>query len=203
MAALGLLLVATGRLLARLLGFLLVVLLALGGLAAAIFSIEAGPGGLSLPHLADLVKLPGLRDQVSSLLSTLEGSGFDALAALGGLIALLLGALLLVGVFAGRRERSFTASDSEEGRTGARRGALADGAEQLASEVDGVTAVRARARPGRRGGGKVRVEANHSFGHSADPITRAVDSALTPIRQAFGARTSVRARPPSAGKRVE
>jgi len=50
------------RALARLVGFVLLLALAVAGLAAAIFSISGGDGTLSLPGLVELARLDDLSD---------------------------------------------------------------------------------------------------------------------------------------------
>ena len=54
------------RALAALIGLLLLVVLAAAGLAAAIFSLQAGDGTLSLSDLASLLSLDGVRDSVDN-----------------------------------------------------------------------------------------------------------------------------------------
>lgn len=190
------------RLLAYLIGFLLLVALALVGLAVAVFSIGAGPGGLSPPHLADLLSLPALRDSVSSLLDRLEGSSAGIVAVLGGIAAVLVGALLLMGVLAGRRRTTFTADSSEQGKIEARPGPLGEIAEQLTARISGVTAASVRVRPSKRGG-KLKIKASHARPRSSEKVAGKVREALTPLGDPFGARVNVRARTGDSGDRVE
>lgn len=190
------------RLLARLIGFVLMLALALAGLAIAVFSIEAGPDGLSIPGLADLLNLSGLREEVGSLLGQLETSGIDLKPALAGLAAMLVGALLLAGILAGRRETVFSSDPSEEGTIEAERRPLAAAAERLTAGVSGVSTADVRARPSRNGG-SLRVRASHPRPRSSEKIKGKVESALEPIRDAFGTKVNVRARPGEKSGRVE
>lgn len=190
------------RLVAQLLGFLLLVALTITGLAIAVFSIEGGTGGLSIPRLAEILNLGGLRDSVSSLLSKLESPGLDLILALAGLAAMLVGALLLAGILAGRRERVFSGDTSDQGKIEARGRPLAAAAEQLTRRVNGVSEADVRARPSRKGG-SLKVRASHPRPRSSDKITDKVESALSPIRDAFDPKLNVRARHGDEGKRVE
>lgn len=104
------------RPLARLVGFVLLVALAVVGAAVALFSIQGGSTGLSMPALADLVALPQLGEETDRFRAELEASGPAAvLSALSGLGAILLGILLIVGALTPIRDRLFTVDDSEEG----------------------------------------------------------------------------------------
>jgi len=88
-----------------LLGFLLLLVLAVVGLALAVFSIQTGDGTLSLATLADALRLSDLRDSVDGSLSDLESGAADLQALLIGLGVIALGVLLLLGVFVPSRER--------------------------------------------------------------------------------------------------
>ena len=138
------------RFIVRLLGFVLLVVLALLGGVVAIFSIEGGDTGLSIPALADLVSLPELGRTIDDFRAQLEANGPVAtLSALGGLAAIVLGVVLIIGALLPTRERVLTLDDSEAGRLAARRRPLAQYATTLAERVDGVTNARVRAKPGR------------------------------------------------------
>lgn len=134
--AIGDLLRSFWRLAARLVGFLLLVALAVAGLALAIFTIDGGIDGLSLPHLAELLGMPSFRDSVGGLLDDLEASGVDGKPLLGGIGAILVGVLLLVGVFADRPERSFKAAGSESEVDGSGSASAAASASDSGGESD-------------------------------------------------------------------
>lgn len=127
------------RAVARLLTFVLLVALALAGLAVAVFCIEGGHRGLSLPALARRGHLSQLSHKVGRFLHVLEASGPVAkLSALGGLAAVILGVLLLVGVLRPRRERLALLEEGEQGTLAARRRALAQVATGLVEQARGI-----------------------------------------------------------------
>jgi hypothetical protein len=121
------------HLLAAALGFLLLVAIAVGGLAVALFCIRGGDATLSLPHLASLLSLGDLRDEVAAWLASLEAPGPVAvLAALAGAGAILLGLGLLVGTLGPRRERRLVVERGARGTIAARRRAVGDALADLA-----------------------------------------------------------------------
>lgn len=98
--------IVLARALVRLISFLLLVILAVAGIALAIFCIGTGKTGVSLGELASLLHLESLRSTVGSWLGQLQESGpIAGIAALAGLGAILLGVLLLAGLLVPRRER--------------------------------------------------------------------------------------------------
>lgn len=188
------------RALVRLLAFALLAALAVAGIAVAVFCIGGGRSGLSLLHGAELLHLPQFRDSVGSFLTTLEAGGPVAVvAALAGLGAMLLGVLLLAGALVPRRERLVSAGDG----VAARRRPLAQMAAALAEGSDGVTAVRARVRPGRRGGGRLKIRAERTLPAHAADVERAIAQATAPLAEPFGLTTRVRTRVGRGGARVE
>ncbi len=156
------------RALVRVVSFVLLVILAVAGLALAIFCISSGTRGLSLGRLAHLVDLSSFRDTVGSWLGQLQASGpVAAVAAVCGLGAMLLGLLLLAGILVPRRERLVTLASGEHGTLAARRRPLAQAATTLVEQVRGVTEARVRVRPRRRSGGRLSVRASRV--RRADP----------------------------------
>ena len=183
------------RAVARIVGFLLLVVLALAGLAAAVFCIGTGTTGLSLGSLARLLHLADLRDTVGLWLGQLEAPGAIAgVAALCGLGAMLLGLLLVVGVLVPRRERLVTLSDAEAGALAARRRPLAQIAQVLAEQGESVTEARARVRPRRRSGGRVSVRATRPHAVESDAVRREVEQRLSDLTGPFALSTSVQVR---------
>lgn len=194
--------IVLARALVRLISFLLLVILAVAGLAVAIFSIGTGPTGVSLSGLADLLQLHTLRETVGDWLEQLEASGPVALvAAACGLGAVLLGLLLLAGVLVPRRERLVTLAEGEHGALAARRRPLAQAATTLVEQVRGVTEARVRVRPRRTGGGRLAVRASRSRRVEAPQVKSAVREQLSTLADPFKlkARVDVRRR----GARVE
>ncbi len=131
------------RLLARVVGFLLLVALAAAGILLAVFCIGTGTHGLSLGGLARLLSLGSVRDAVGDWLARMQASGSVAvIAGLCGLGAIALGLLLIAGVLVPRRERLVELSADEQGRLAARRRPLAQVATALVEQVRGVTEAR-------------------------------------------------------------
>lgn len=184
------------RAVARLLAVLLLVALALLGLAVAIFSIQGGDGFLSLPHLARFFDVPALQPMTGRWLGQLCASGPVALVSLGGgLAAVAAGLAILVGLLVPRRERLLLVDDGEDGRILARRRPVARMAAALAAERHGVTKATARLRPRRRGqGGTLKVRARYPRSVGDEPVGRRVEEALEPLAAGFSLRTKVRAK---------
>lgn len=185
--------------LAGLLAFLLLLALALAGLAAAIFSIAGEGATLSLGQLAEWLRLPGLRDGVGAWLGRLEDDDVpDAWSLLGGLAAVLTGLLLLAAVFGRRRPRAVALEPT--GHLKARRRALADVASDLARRAPGVSAARARVR-GRRQA-VVAVDAAHTPQVTSEEAREAVDRTMSDLAAPGTLRPRVRTRLGDGGERL-
>ena len=190
------------RALVRLVSFVLLVVLALAGLALAIFCIGTGTTGPSLGGLASVLSLASLRDTVGAWLEQLEADGSVAVVAAGcGLAAMLLGLLLLAGVLVPRRERLVNLSRSDGGVLAARRRPLSRAAAALVEQVRGVTAARVRVRPRRRAGGRLTVRASRT--RAADPgqLQGAVREQLRDLAEPFKLKPRVAV--PRRGAKVE
>jgi len=183
------------RAIARLVAFLLLVMLAVVGLAVAVTSLGSG-GGFSIPGLAELVNLPQLEDRVGDLFDQLESPGSaEAVPALAGLGGLAVGILLLVGALWPRRERLVTLEEGSEGTLAARRRALAQIAGALAEQARPVSATKVRVRPRRRGrGGRLEVRAVHPRSAEAAEVERQATGSLEPLTSAFALEAKVRPR---------
>ena len=193
------------RVLARVVVLALLVALSLGGLAVAIFSIQGGDRPLSLPALAEHVLLPEAEDEVGDYLSRLQAAGpLAKRSALAGTGAVLVGALLLLGVVAPRRERLVVFADEERGKLSARRRPLAGAAEALARQARGVTEAKARVRPpGRVRRGQLRVRVSHPRNHQDDEVEQRVRVALAPLVESASVSPLVEARVGKRGARAE
>lgn len=192
------------RALVRVLAFVLLVALAVAGLAVAVFSIQGGTSTLSLPHLAKILHLSGLRDKVGPFLDSLAASGPVAIVALlCGLGAVLLGVLLVAGLLAPRRERLVTLRDDEEGSIAARRRVLGHLGQSLAEGTRGVTEAKVRARPARFRGGRLAVRATHSRTTSADDVRTRVAESLAPLTEPWDLKARVGVRLGEGRARVE
>ena len=194
--------IVLARILARVVGFSVCVVLALGGLLLAVFCIGTGTHGPSLGGLARLLSLESVRDTVGSWLARLEASGSVAvIAGVCGLGAMALGLLLIAGVLVPRRERLVQLAEDERGRLAARRRPLAQVATALIEPVRGVTEARVRVRPLRRMGGKVSVRASRTAHADADEVRRAVAEQLESLTGPF--KLKARVDVPRRGARVE
>jgi hypothetical protein len=184
--------IALARAIARLIGFLLLVALAVAGLAAAVFCIGTGTSGPSLGRLASLVHAPELRDSLGGWLGQLEAPGSIAVvAALAGLGAMLLGLVLVIGVLVPRRERLVVLAHDEGGTLAARRRPLAQAAQVLVEQGRGVTEAKVRVRPRRTRGGRLRVRATRP--RPADPgeVRAAVEHELNELTGPFALSTRI------------
>lgn len=192
------------RALVRILAFVLLVVLAVAGLASAVFSIQGGTATLSLHYLSGLVGLPSLRDTVGDFLGSLEASGPTAIVALlAGLGAMLLGLALLAGLLVPRRERLVTLRDEDEGSIAARRRVLAQLGESLARGAGGVTEAKVRARPSRTGGGRLAVRATRSRSAPPEEVRKRVEQALAPLTEPWELKARVATRLGQPRARVE
>lgn len=180
--------------LARLVTFLLLVALALAGLALAVFSIGGGEATISLPGLAELIRLDILRDSVGDLLANVEdGGSIETVSALAGLGAVALGCLLLLGAFGSRRERLVTLPHDGDGELAARRRPLGHMAVALADQVRDATPTKVRVRASRRGpGGRMDVAVDHP--KTAEGVADRTAGSLEPLTKPFNLKANVRAR---------
>lgn len=191
------------RALARLVTFLLLVVLAAAGLCVAVFSLQGGDDPLSLANLAELLRLPGLRDDVGDYLSQLEADGpLATVSALAGAAAVLVSVLLLVGALALRRERMLVLDEGDEGRIVARPKAF----EQLAAvaaEESGATRARAKLHV-RRGGHAGRLDLSLAQPRTERPpdVEQRASTALAPLVTPFRVEPRIRAIVAAKGARV-
>lgn len=192
------------RALVRLLSFVLLVALALLGGAVALFSIQDGDTGLSIPSLARIVQLPELGETLDDFLAGLERpgdvAGLTLLAAVG---AIVLGVLLLIGTLVPRRERIVALESSERGRLAARRRPLAQLAAALAERAEGVTGARVRVRPRRTSGGRLKVRADRTRTAPPESVKHSIAQALEPLTGPFELRARSSSRVGDSGSRVQ
>ncbi|MGI8579423.1 MAG: hypothetical protein ACR2K9_02570 [Solirubrobacteraceae bacterium] len=193
------------RAIARLLAPILLAVLAVAGLAIAVFCIGGGTGGLSLPALAKGLHLSGLRGDVGSLLDEVEKPGsVDLVPLLGGLAAMVLGAALLLGSFASRRERLAIAATGEEGTLAARRRPLRQLAGWLLESARGVTKTQVKLRTARRGrSGKLRITAYRPRSSSSESVEEEVTNALAELASAFSLKEQIEVKQGGKGARVQ
>ena len=186
--------------LARLVTFVLLLALALAGLAATIFALTRGSSGF-----AEALELPAVRDGVGSFLTRLESGDAPGEAALGALLAILGGILLLIGALRRPPENTVVYEQGSAGRIAARRRPLGQMAAALARGVRGVTDSRVRVKPKRRGpGGRIEVTAMHPRTADTKALEQAVGEAVAPLAaDARSLRVRVRPAPAGPGSRAE
>ena len=193
------------RAVARFVALVLFAALALAGLTAAVFTIQGGDGPLSLPGLAEHLRLPDARDSVGDYLDRLEDDGpLARRSALAGAGAVLAGVLLLLGAVGPRREGTVVFDEGEGGSLAARRRTLAGAAEALAEQTRGVTAAKADVRPASRlRKGRLRVRVAHPRNQRQGEIEERVLSAVSPLVEAARLKPRVQAKVGEGRARVE
>jgi hypothetical protein len=194
------------RALAKMVGVVWMLVLALFGLGLAMYCVDALVGlGSARPDR--LLDLPGVRDHVGRFLDQVAAPGPTAgLALLCGLGAMLIGILLLVGIV-GRRKQRLVILDQHD-RTGAlaaRRRPLGEMARALAEPAQGATRVkRPKLSVSRRGTrGTLKIAATRTRTTDPRELTTAIEQAVEPITGPFGLTTRVRVRLGESGERVQ
>jgi hypothetical protein len=192
------------RLLAAVVGFLLLALIAVGGVVVALFCLRGGTATLSLHHLASMLSLPDLRDKLGAFLESLEADGpVAALAALCGAGAVLLGIGLLVGALVPRRERVLIVERADRGTLAARRRAAGNALADLAERPREVIAAKARIRPHRsRLGGRARLKLTESAGTDERPQAEQARTELKDLAGALSLKLQTARRRPRRGGRT-
>jgi hypothetical protein len=192
------------RLLAAVLAFLLLVVVAVGGIVVAVFCLRGGTANLSLHHLASMLSLPDLRDEVGPWLESLEADGpAAALAALCGLGAVLLGLGLLVGALVPRRERRLVIDQTDRGTIAARRRAAGNALADLAARPREVLGAKARVRPNRKGtGGRARLKLTEAAGTDERPKAERSRAELDELAESLSLKLQRVSRAPRRGGRT-
>jgi hypothetical protein len=181
------------RALTRLLGFLLLIALALAGLGLALAALFGDQLGVQLEGSA-----------ISRWLERLEGDGTQVPEAVIGGGMVLLGLLLLIGALAPRRERRAVLEQGENGTLDARRRPLAQMFTALAERTRGVTQAKAKLRLGRRvHHGRLVVRAERPGSTESGAVREAVQSNVGELAAAFGLKTRVQAPVGRRGRRVQ
>jgi hypothetical protein len=193
------------RLLAAVVGFLLLTAIAVGGVIVAIFCIRGGTATLSLHHVASLISLPDLRDKLGPWLESLEADGpAAALAALCGAGAILLGIGLIIGALVPRRERVLVIDRTDRGTISARRRATAGALSDLAEKPREIISAKAKVSPNRsRTGGRVRLKLTEAAGTDERPKAEQARTDLKDLAEALSLKLqTVRRRPRSGGRTI-
>jgi hypothetical protein len=194
------------RVLGRMVGVAWMLVLALVGLAVAMYCVDALVG-LGSVRPDRLLGLPGVRRHVGRFLDQVAAPGSTAgLALLCGLGAMLLGIVLLIGVLGRRKQRLVILEQHDQtGAIAARRRPLCEMARALAEPADGATSVK---RPtlalSRRGtGGTLRVNATRTRGTDPRELSSGIEHAVKPITEPFGLKPRVRVRLDESENRVQ
>jgi hypothetical protein len=178
--------IALARLVVRLVTLLGLIALSVAGALVAVFCISGGRTGPSLTQGAKDAHLPQLRDTTAHWLGQIEAHGSVAvIAGLCGLGAVLLGLILVVGLFLPRRERLVTLEEGEHGRLAARRRPLAQIATALVTRQPAIASARVRVRPRRRAGGRVAVKASRTRRSNAAEVQASVRKQLANLDEPF------------------
>lgn len=193
------------RLVAAILAFLLLLVIAVAGIVVAVFCIRGATATLSLHHLASLISLPELRETISPWLVSLEADGpAAALAALCGAGAILLGIALIVGALVPRRERVLLIDESERGTIAARRRAAGNALVDLAERPREILSARAKIRPNRkRVGGRARLKLTEAAGTDQRPQAAQARADLSELAETLSLKlATVRRRPRRGGRTI-
>jgi hypothetical protein len=194
------------RVLARVVGAIWMIVLALFGLGVALYCVDAL---VSLGSIRPdrLLHLPSVRQHVGRFLEQVGAPGATAgLALLCGLGAMLIGILLLIGVVGRRKERLvILESDGQTGVIAARRRPLGQMARALAEPADGATSVKRPKFALSRGGTRGKLKINTTRTRTTDPheLQAAVQKAVAPITEPFGLKPRVRVRLGEPGNRTQ
>lgn len=180
------------RALARLVTFVLLIALAVLGLTVALYAL-----GTAEALGSDL----GLSAAVGAVSGFLLRAEPDTTAVLGGIGGVVLGLLLLVGALVPARERLIVAQDGDQGRLGARPGALAQVAEALAGRTRSVHDVRARVRPRRRRA-RLEVSPYHPRNASGPEVKQRVSESVDPLVSGFNLKARIAPRLAQKGSRA-
>ena len=193
------------RLLARVVGMLLMLALALVCLGVALYCLD---GLISLGSIRPdhLLHLPDVRRHVGHFLAQIAAPGTTAgLALAGGVVTVLLGLVLLVGTLRSSRERLVVLDNGTDGVLAAQPRTLRAMVQALAEQASGATSInRPKLKLSRRGTrGRLTVAASRSRTTDASEVETAVGRLIEPISGPFHLRTRVQVREGEAGERVQ
>ncbi|MDQ6746248.1 MAG: hypothetical protein M3Z27_09590 [Actinomycetota bacterium] len=191
--------------LARLVGMIWMLALALLGLGIALYCLDAF---ISLGSVRPdrLLGLPGIRRHVGHFLDQIAAHGpTAALALLCGLGAMLIGCLLVRGTLGSRRQRlAVLEHDADNGTLAARPGTLRDMARALAEQATDASGVKrpklSLSRRGRRG--RLKVTASRPATSDPREVQNELKGRLEPISEPFHLKPRVRVRLGEPGERV-
>jgi hypothetical protein len=183
--------------LSRLVEMLLMAVFALIGLGIGLYCLD-GLISLGSARPDRLLNLPRLRFHVGHWLAQLTAPGDAAILALiAGVVAVLVGLLLLVGLVGSRRERLLVIeSDDEHGSLAARPRTISQMVRDEAEHTSGVTGVkRPKVKLSRSGSrGSIKVLASRGAKPDAGTVDTAVHERLDPIVERLHLSSNIRVR---------
>ena len=187
------------RALARAIGTALMLALALVCLGVALYCLDAL---ISLGSIRPdrLLHLPTVRRHVGHFLAQLAAPGSTAALALaGGVVAVLIGLVLLIGVLRSGKERLLLIDQGSDGTLAARPRTVRMMAQALAEQASGATSIkRPKLKLSRRGTrGRMTVNAASTPTSDQGQVRAAVTEQLKPLTEPFHLRTRVRLRTPA------
>jgi hypothetical protein len=185
------------RVFGRMVGVVWMLVLALFGLAVAMYCVDALVG-LGSVRPDRLLGLPGVRRHVGRFLDQVAAPGSTAgLALLCGLGAMLLGIVLLIGALGSRKQRLVMLDqDPQTGAAAARRRPLGDMARSLAESAPGATRVKRPKFSLSRHGTRGTLTVTATRARTTDPreLGTAIEQAVKPITEPFDLKPRVRVR---------
>jgi hypothetical protein len=194
------------RVLARLVEAIWMLVLALFGLGVALYCLD-GLFRLGSVRPDRVLGLPSVRDHVGRFLERLAEPGPAAgLALLCCLGAMVVGALLLIGLLRSSRQRLVVLErDKDSGTLAARAGPLRAMSKALAEQAPGTTAIKrpklSLSRSGDRG--RLTVTASRARTGDSAEVKRAIQERLEPISEPFALKPRIRVRVGESGDRVQ
>lgn len=191
--------------LARLIGMLWMLALALLGLSIAVYCVD---GFISLGSARPdrLLGLTGVRRHVGRFLVQIGLPGpTAALGLLCGLAAIVIGLVLLLGTLRSRKERLVVLERDASGTLAAKPRTLGAMARAMAERAPGATSItRPRLKLSRRGNrGRLKVTASRARTSDPREVQNAITACLEPISDPFSLKPRVRVRLGKRGERVQ
>ena len=192
------------RTLSRLIGVLLMVALALVCLGVALYCLD---GLVSLGSIRPdrLLHLPRFNHHVGHFLAQIAASGSTAgLALAAGVVAILIGLLLLLGVLRSSKERLVVLKSGQDGTLAARSRTMRVMVQSLAEHASGTTAIkRPKLKLSRRGTrGRVIVTASRAVSSDASEVEATLTEKIEPLSGPFHLRPRIRLHVGERGERV-
>ena len=183
--------------LARVVEIVLMAVIALFGIGVGLYCLD-GLISLGSGRPDRLLHLPSVRDHIGHFLHRLTFPGSVAVLTLVcGVVAVIIGLLLLIGLLGSRRERLLVVEhDGEHGDLSARRRTVSQMIRAETLETPGVTgAKRPKVRVSRNGeGARLKVLAARGPDPDAATVDQSVHERLDPISERFHLKSNIRVR---------